>query len=296
MRGNLPGGGLLSRRGFAALACAAPIAARAAANTQVPIGLMLFAVHDDLARDLPGTLRAVAKMGYEGVEFFGPYSAWQPDHAKQVRAQLDDLNLLCLSTHNEAPAFTGDGLAHAIELNRILGSKNIVCVRGLAAPGRSNGFPGEGLDGWKRMAERLSEASARLKPLGMTCGFHNHAVEFQSIGGTRPIDVLGANRDLVFHLDVGPCRQSGTDPVSFIEQYPGRIQAVLCSDWPNDATGHPPLIGKGTAPWRRIFEAAEGAGGVRFYLVQQEGSAEPPLEAVKKDLNNLRDIQRKRRD
>lgn len=47
---------------------------------------------------------------------------------------------------------------------------------------------------------------------------------------------------------------------------------MLCSDWPNDASGHPPLIGKGTAPWHRIFEAAEGAAGVRFYLAQQEGS------------------------
>lgn len=128
----------------------------------------------------------------------------------------------------------------------------------------------------------------------MTCGFHNHAVEFQPINGTRPIDVLSANRELVFHLDVGPCRQSGTDPVAFIEQHPGRIQAVLCSDWPNDASGHPPLIGKGTAPWLRIFEAAEGAGRLRFYLVQQEGSAEPPLEAVKKDLDYFREIQRQR--
>jgi hypothetical protein len=65
---------------------------------------------------------------------------------------------------------------------------------------------------------------------------------------------------------------------------------VLCSDWPNDANHHPPLIGKGAAPWRRIFEAAENDGGVRFYLVQQEGSAEPPLEAVEKDLKNFRSL------
>ena len=281
----------LSRREFGTLACAAPIAARAASK-EVPIGLLLFAVRDDLARDLPGTLRAVSKMGYQGVEFFGPYFGWSPGYAREVRAQLDDLNLPCLSTHNEAAAFTRDGLSRAIELNQILGSRNIVCVRGLAGPGRSNGFPGEGPGGWKQIGEKLSEASGRLKTLGMTCGFHNHAVEFQPINGIRPIDLLAADGELVFHLDVGPCRQSGTDPVAFIDQYPGRIQAVLCSDWPNDANGHPPLIGKGRAPWRHIFEAAERSGGVRFYLVQQEGSIEPPLEAVKKDLDYLREIRR----
>lgn len=58
-----------------------------------------------------------------------------------------------------------------IELNQIFGSKNIVCVRGLAGPGRSNGFPGEGLQGWKQIGDRLGEASARLARLGMTAAF-----------------------------------------------------------------------------------------------------------------------------
>jgi sugar phosphate isomerase/epimerase len=277
----------LSRRQFLAAAASAPFAAAA---KHVPMGLLLFAVRQDLERDLPGTLNAVARMGFEGVEFFGPYFSWSPAFAKQVRLQLDELNLPCLSTHNEAPAFTQDGLSHAIELNQILGSKNVVCVRGLATPGRSNGFAGEGLEGWKQIGDKLSQASERLAALHMTCAFHNHAVEFQPPGGTRPIDLLAKNRQLYFHLDIGPCRQSGTDPVAFIGQYPGRIQAVLCSDWPNDANHHPPLIGKGAAPWRRIFEAAENDGGVRFYLVQQEGSAEPPLEAVEKDLKNFRSL------
>jgi sugar phosphate isomerase/epimerase len=140
----------LSRRGFLALASAGRVAALAAnAVGHVPLGLLLFAVREDLQRDLPGTLRAVAKMGYEGVEFFGPYFDWSPAFARQVRSQLDDLNLPCLSTHNEAPAFTDEGLSHAIALNRILGSQSIVCVRGLASAGAarpspapaSNGFP-----------------------------------------------------------------------------------------------------------------------------------------------------------
>ena len=76
----------LSRREFAALACAAPVGVRAAPKARVPIGLLLFAVRDDLARDLPGTLRAVSKMGYQGVEFFGPYFGWSGDYARQVRA------------------------------------------------------------------------------------------------------------------------------------------------------------------------------------------------------------------
>lgn len=151
-------------------------------------------------------------MGYEGVEFFGPYFAWTEAFAKDVRRQLDDLHLPCFSTHNEAAAFTDDGLSHAIELNQILGSQNIVCVRGLASAGKArpasaappNGFPGEGLDGWKQIGDRLSKASDRLRALKMTCAFHNHSVEFKPIEGTRPIDILARNKELVFHLDSPP--------------------------------------------------------------------------------------------
>jgi sugar phosphate isomerase/epimerase len=270
------------------------MAARAIAAQKIPLGLMLAGVGNDLRRDLPGTLAAIAKFGYQGVEFFGPYAGWTLAFAKDVRSRLDDLRLLCLSTHNEAAGFTDSGLQHAIELNQILGSTNIVCVRGLASAGAPNGFPGEGLDGWTRMGERLNRASERLSSLQMTCGFHNHSVEFVPIDGTRPIDILARSKNLVFHLDVGPCRRSGVDPIAFIEQYPQRIQSVLCSDWPQDPSGHPPLFGKGPAPWKRIFAAAEGTGGVRFYLIQQEGSVEPPLEAAKKDLEYFREIHAER--
>jgi sugar phosphate isomerase/epimerase len=254
---------------------------------------MLFAVRQDLERDLPGTLRAVAEMGFEGVEFFGPYFDWTPAIAKQVRSQLDGLCMRCLSTHNESPAFTPEGLSHAIELNQILGSPNIVCVRGLAfaRPGATaKGFEGDGLDGWKRIADKLNQASERLRPLKMSCAFHNHAVEFVPIDGTRPIDILARNKDLQFHLNIGLCRQAKVDPIAFIERYPGRIQALLCTDSPNDANGHPPMVGKGTAPWKQIFAAAEHTGGVRFCLIQQEGSEDPPLQAVRKDLQFFRQL------
>ena len=44
-----------------------------AAKNKIPVGLELFSVRDDLAKDLMGTVRSVAKLGYDGVEFFSPY-------------------------------------------------------------------------------------------------------------------------------------------------------------------------------------------------------------------------------
>src|SRR2546427_2772911 len=64
------------------------------------IGLELYSVRGELARDLPNTLQKVAKFGYEVVEFYAPYFKWTPAYAKDVRAQMDDLGLRCYSTHN----------------------------------------------------------------------------------------------------------------------------------------------------------------------------------------------------
>src|SRR5258708_32826525 len=136
----------MSRRTFIALSGAIPVALSAPAK-KIPIGLELYSVRDELAKDLVGTVRAVAKMGYEVVEFFSPYYGWPIAYALDVRTLMDDLGIRCNSTHNGANAFTADGLKKAIELNHILGSQFIV----LASAGKVTG-----LDGWKSVADRLS--------------------------------------------------------------------------------------------------------------------------------------------
>ena len=67
---------------------AAPIVAAVAQTKQIPVGLELYSVRDDLQKDLMGTVRGVAKMGYQCVEFYAPYYAWTTEYARQVRAEL----------------------------------------------------------------------------------------------------------------------------------------------------------------------------------------------------------------
>src|SRR5438128_8425584 len=110
----------VSRRTFLALPAVVPLAVAAPAGKHYPVGLELYSVRDELAKDLPGTVRAIAKMGYEVVEFFSPYYNWTPDYAKEVRKLLDDLGLRCNSTHNGPPSFKPDGMQKAIDLNQIL--------------------------------------------------------------------------------------------------------------------------------------------------------------------------------
>ena len=86
-----------------------PGAGLLAQTKKVPVGIELYSVRGELTKDLKATVTAVAKMGYEVVEFYSPYLNWTPEAAKDVRKLLDDLGIKCLSTHNSAQAVTGDG-------------------------------------------------------------------------------------------------------------------------------------------------------------------------------------------
>ncbi|MGH9719072.1 MAG: sugar phosphate isomerase/epimerase family protein [Bryobacteraceae bacterium] len=268
----------ISRRSFLAASGATPLALAAPPAKRVPIGLELYSVRDELAKDLMGTVRAVAKMGYEVVEFFSPYYRWTPEYAKDVRKLLDDLGIRCPSTHNGANSFTPEGLPKAIELNQILGAKFIV----MASAGKVIG-----LDGWKKVGEQLAQASEKLKPLGMRAGFHNHKTEFVPLERKRPMEVLAETtpKEVMLQLDVGTCVEAGSDPVAWINANPGRINCLHLKDWgAGEGKGYRVLFGEGDSPWTKIFDAAEAKGGVEYYLIEQEGSRFSSLETAERCL------------
>jgi sugar phosphate isomerase/epimerase len=246
------------------------------------VGLQQTAVNRNIQEDLPATLRAIAKAGYNIIEFSaGTFMKWSSPEAKQVKSQLDDLNLRCRSTHNEIVSFSGDGLSKAIELNQLIGSNTLVSVRGPGTPTTP-----ATLDAWKRFSDQLSQAAARIRAARMTLGFHNHDIEFKMVDGIRPIDILAANQEITsFHLNVGLCLKGGGDPVAFLKQFPGRIQSVLCQDF------------EGRAQWKPTFAAAESVGGLQFYLIQRtDGLSLVPregndlLEFARRDLEYFRTL------
>jgi sugar phosphate isomerase/epimerase len=256
------------------------------APKKYPIGIELYSVRGELTKDLPNTLRTIAKIGYEVVEFYSPYFGWKAPFAKDVRAQLDDLGLRCFSTHNGFESLLpGETMAHAIELNQILGARHII----MASAPRTT----KTVDDWKRLCEHLTTAVEELKPHGLSAGFHNHHVEWLPLtleGGPRIMDILAANTppEFILQFDVGTCLEAGADPIAWIKANPGRIKSVHLKDWaPGDKAqekGYRVLFGEGVAPWKEITAAVESVGGVEFYLLEQEGSRFSEFETAERCL------------
>ena len=277
----------LSRRSFLAMSAALPWALRGvafglASSQSIPVGLELYSVRESLKKDPQGTVRAVAHMGYQAVEFYAPYFEWTDAQAKSMRQLMDDLGIRCYSTHNNEDYFSADKIDRARDLNLILGTKYMV---------QAWSDPKPNLDGYKTLAANLNAAADKLAPSGLKVGYHNHDAEWKTIEGKRPMDILAANTkpSVMLQLDVGTCLEAGADPVAWIQANPGRICSIHCKDWsPDPNVGYKTLFGEGKADWKGIFHAAENGGGVEFYLVEQEGSRYSELETARRCLEGFR--------
>jgi sugar phosphate isomerase/epimerase len=271
-----------SRRSFLALSATLPWALRTRAAASIPMGLELFSVREALKESLERTVRAVAQMGYQGVEFYAPYFEWTEAQTKQMRQLLDSLGIRCFSTHNDSAYLDKEKINRVRDMNLILGSKYAVVA---------SAKPAAGPDGWMTIADLLNSAAEQLEPSGLKVGYHNHYIEFIPAGGRRPMEILANNAkpSVMLQLDVGTCLEAASDPVAWIRAHPGRIHSLHCKDWSPDAgKGYKVLFGEGEANWKDIFAAAESVGGAEYYLMEQEGSRFSELDTARKCLESFR--------
>ena len=248
----------------------------------------MYSVRDALGKDPAGTVRAVAAMGYEGLEFYAPYFAWSEAQAKDMRKLLDELKIRCFSTHNDDGYFSGDKLRHAQELNLILGSKYMVMASSHAKPG---------LDGWREVADTLNQAAEKLEPHGLKAGYHNHQPEFTLTDGARPMEILAKTTkpSVMLQLDVGTCIEAGADPVAYFMKNLGRFPMVHVKDMIKKptptATPEQVMVdvGKGSIDWKGIF-AHSGHAGIQHYFVEFDQPPQP-LADIKTSFDYLNGLE-----
>ncbi|HUT75199.1 MAG TPA: sugar phosphate isomerase/epimerase [Armatimonadota bacterium] len=244
---------------------------------KIPIALQLYSVREDCARDLPGTLQAVAAMGYAGVEFAGYHGR----DAAELRRMLDDLGLKVAGTHLHVDALVGDELERTIEFNRALGNTFLICA----------GLPKERCTSraaYREAAGLFNQAAERAAAADMRVGFHNHMREFEPLDGELPWDTFfgAAKPQVVMQVDTGNALAGGQEPVELLERYPGRATTVHLKEHAGD--GRAVVIGEGDVRWNDVFRLCETTGGTQWYIVEQESYAHPPLECVRMCLDNLR--------
>lgn len=278
----------LTRRGFvklgagAAAACTAGVSLAGAKPKPIPIALQLYSLRNECKNDLPGTLAAVAKMGYEGVEWFG-WGGYFDRTPQELRKLLDATKLKSTSDHILLEALLGDRFQETIELHKTLGTKllTIAELPGDKASRATAKF-------WENGAKQVNQVAARLKPYGLRLGLHNHTIEFVKVDdGRLPWEIVFDNttKDVAQQLDLGSALRAGVDPAFYLKRYAGRTLTMHMKDWAPDKQRL--LLGEGAVKWNEVFDLAESVGGVQWYIVEQESYPYPPLESVARSLQNL---------
>ena len=276
---------MISRRHFfklsAATICASAVKPATLfgedATRKIPVALQLYSVRKDCTKDVVGTVTAVAKMGYKGVEFAGYYG----QDAKTLRKLLDDCGLKCCGTHTGLDTLLGDKLGATIEFNKILGNKFLI-VPGLPKKNR------ESRQAWQETARLFNELADKVKPHGMRVGYHNHTIEFAPLDGELPWDTFFGHTvpEVVMQFDTGNAMHGGGDACVYLKRYPGRAATVHLK--PFSKTNPDALIGEDEMPWTDIFNLCETIGKTEWYIVEYEREAMPPLVGVEKCFQAMR--------
>jgi sugar phosphate isomerase/epimerase len=242
-----------------------------AQSRRIPVGLQLWSVKDDVARDFSATVAAVAAMGYEGVELAGYGNL----DAKGAKAALDGAGLKVAGMHVNYASVASDPTA-VISDALTLGAKNVVCSWWPPAQLVSAAA-------CERIGEQLGRIGDALKPFGLRFGFHNHATEMGSFDGRPGFEWLlgaAAPRSLFAELDVYWAHVAGYAPGRFIREQGARIGILHLKDETE--------LGRGPVDFADIFAAADSVGSVEWLIVEQEKFNHAPLESVRICLEQLR--------
>jgi sugar phosphate isomerase/epimerase len=251
-----------------------PTLSQAAATDKIPIGVQLYSVRDLCRKDLPGTLAAVAKIGYKGVEFAGYWGR----NAKELRKMLDENGIVACGTHTPYESVLEDKLKETIEFNHSIGNKFLI-VPSMSADSKKE---------WLDKAKLFNEIADKVKSEGMAVGYHAHSHDFKKYDGETAWDLFFGNTkpEVIMQLDTSNCADAGADPVEVLKKYPGRVRTIHIKAHGGSAES---VIGEDKLNWNAIFAFCEGPGKTEWYVVEHETSRDP-LDAVKRSFEALKKL------
>lgn len=247
--------------------------------TRPQVGIQLYSVRDRCERDFLGTIREMAEIGYQYVEFAGFYGV----SARDLRAALDGAGLGAVSAHIGLNVQKGEPVDLAAVREHVKRKAAYAAELGLQyfivpwypLPDQ----PTE--DDVARMAETLEAAGEIVREAGLSFGYHNHAFEFRAVNGNTVMDLLLERMPtLLAQFDLGWVKVGGQDPAAWVRKYAGRVPLVHAKDFKADGTDAE--IGRGTVDWDGALAACEAAG-VQYVIVEQEQYEVSSLESARRN-------------
>ena len=270
------------------------------------LGLQMYSVRDEMAKDFEGTLKKVSEMGYEYVEFAGYFDKT----AEEIKAIMDKYGLKSISVHQGYEPFLEEDAQEKIDFLKVLGVKYVV-------------IPGFRVDKHKGSADNdktvkeLKAIAELLNKNGMQLGYHNHDFEFNKYDDKYLLEWLleDIGDDITPEIDTCWVHYAGINPQEYILKYKGKLpllhlkdfackniaagpvyaltddkgNAIKASSIENNGFEFRP-VGDGIQDFPAIIKAAEECG-TEYLIVEFDGFSDiEPMVAVKRSIDYLKSL------
>jgi sugar phosphate isomerase/epimerase len=281
-----------TRRHFVLQSTAALAAARALSAFEPlrasNLGVQLYTVRKTIEKDPAKDLKAIEAIGYQEVEVV--YAALD-----KIWPALKETKLKAVSAHVDSAFFFEESLSKLDEVIGVLKEKGFTYMVMPYVPNANRG----GLDVFKKFGDILNKVGEKTKAAGLKLCYHNHAFEFEPMGGTTGLDVMlkEAQKSLVsLELDIFWVSVAGHKPVDLMKKYADRIALVHLKDkaanFPVQYNENvPPAtfkeVGHGSIDIPGVLAEARKIG-VTNYFVEQDQTPGDPLASLQQSFDYLK--------
>jgi sugar phosphate isomerase/epimerase len=237
-------------------------------NKKRGVGIQLYTLRELMAVSVEQTLRLVAQIGFDELEFAG-YFEKKPS---ELRTLIDQLGLSAPSGHVLLDSVEKNP-NHFLDIAATLGHRFLVI------PIIFEKHHQNSISGYQQVAERLNIIGELCKKNNVQLAYHNHAFEFEIIEGKIPYNIMlsECDPDLVdMELDLYWVVKAGLDPITLFTQAPGRFKLWHVKDMDN--AGDFADVGHGTINFKEIFAYAQESG-MEHAFVERDHTKDPEKTA-----------------
>ncbi len=238
-----------------------------------PIGIQMYSVREEAAKDLSGTLKKIAKIGYHGVEFAGFYN----HPVTEVARMIGDTGLTVMSIFGDIP--TKENISRVVDEANILGVKIWIA-----------GFGPTQMDSLEKVqdcVDKFKIGTALLKEKGLTLAMHNHWWEFAYVyEGKRTYDIImDSVSDLGSELDIYWSTKGGADTKKILKERAGRLPQIHVKDGDLSDQNLFCDVGGGKIATKEILQTLDS--NVKNLIVEQDNTQIDIFESIRKSFDWL---------
>ena len=258
-----------------------PLLSRCEFKAKPNTGLQLYTLRDLMSVNPRKTLEYVAKVGYKELETAG-YSEGKMYglDPSEFHGIVTDLGMKMVSGHISFKDLKSDW-GRVLQMLEDTGQKYVVLPH-LEENERN-------LEVYHEVIELLNEKGAELRQLDKVMAYHNHAFEFDSIGGVVPMELLLKETDaevVDFELDLYWTVKAGASALNLFKRYKNRFSLWHVKDM--NLAGDFTEVGNGVIDFQEIFDQSQVAG-MQHFFIEQDQSVDPE-KSIATSFKNLQGL------